>query len=35
MGQTNLLKNWKKFSKKSEPRTKKDIEINKEILLIV
>ena len=23
MGQTNLLKNWKEFSEKSEPRTKK------------
>ena len=24
MGQTNLLKNWKEFSEKSEPRTKKE-----------
>ena len=24
MDQTNLLKNWKKFSEKSRPRTKKD-----------
>ena len=34
MNQTNLLKNWKEFSDKSRPRTKKDRD-KKEILLKV
>ena len=34
MNQTNLLKNWKEFSNKSRPRTKKDRD-KKEILLKV